>query len=551
MIPEAAGEGLDRFPSIHTSDLDMARAAFGRAYGDLSLDVSDARKFDWRAHFVDLGPITMSPSVCHGEVTLRGATKDYVFHVLRRGHVQAATRGSRAEIAGGDGAVLYSPTGPSEWKNDGDSAGTALRIDPGFLVTQLEALTGVTVHRPPELALHVRTDVGAGAGLDRLCQFMLAEVEQGSDALTHPAVMTSLCEALARGLLLGHPHDHAHLLEKPAPTSSKSVVRLVEEYLEAHADEPLGATELTALTGASVRSIEAAFRAHRGSTLAIFLRGKRLDRARQRLLAPEPDATVTAVAHASGFLRRARFDAAYSEQFGESPVETLRRGLIAVERPSSSRRPTLPSAPGWPVVLVAGNAPSRLEVVAAPLREAGHAVEMLTSPQAFFAAAGSATAGCAVLDLRTFELDSLGVQATLGERGRALPLVFIAGDTDARAAVEAMKDGAVDVLLEPVDRGDLLAAVARALARDAEARAALAAQKALAAQAASLSPREREVCERAARGMLNKQIAAELGISERVEKQHRASGMAKLGVGSTAELGALFERLRRASAGGL
>ncbi len=170
---------------------------------------------------------------------------------------------------------------------------------------------------------------------------LLDELSRGSEALAHPLVAHSLGQALARQLLFGQPHDLAHLLDKPAPPSSRTVVRMVEEYLEAHATEAIRVADLAALTGASVRSIEAAFRAQRGSTPGAFLRSKRLMLARQRLLASEPGVTATHVAYATGFLRRARFDAAYLQQFGETPDETQRRGLIANGAPpSSSSRPS-------------------------------------------------------------------------------------------------------------------------------------------------------------------------------------------------------------------
>jgi FixJ family two-component response regulator len=113
-----------------------------------------------------------------------------------------------------------------------------------------------------------------------------------------------------------------------------------------------------------------------------------------------------------------------------------------------------------------------------------------------------------------------------------------------------MKAGAVDFLAGSLDAEVLLAAVARALARDAEARAARAQVEALAARLAALSARQREICERAARGMLNKQIAADLGIAESTVRLHRAEGMEKLGVASTAELASLFARLALITAAG-
>ena len=189
-------------------------------------------------------------------------------------------------------------------------------------------------------------------------------------------------------------------------------------------------------------------------------------------------------------------------------------------------------------ILVVHGDLARRDAVASLLEAAGHAVETFGAAHAFLAAAGSIQRGCAVIDLHLAGMGGLALQAELSKAGRTLPLVFVTGVGTMVDAVEAMKGGAVDVLLDGQADVALLDAIARALARDTEAeerRAALAA----------LSPRERQVCERVAWGMLNKQIAAEFDISEAVVKQHRARGMKRLGVQSSAELARLLERAGR------
>jgi FixJ family two-component response regulator len=107
-----------------------------------------------------------------------------------------------------------------------------------------------------------------------------------------------------------------------------------------------------------------------------------------------------------------------------------------------------------------------------------------------------------------------------------------------------MKTGAIDFLTKPVERETLFEALHRALARDASGRQARAEATVLRARFAALTPREREVFELVVAGRLNKQIAGQLKIAERTVKADRAQVLAKLGVGSAAELGALAERLR-------
>lgn len=152
--------------------------------------------------------------------------------------------------------------------------------------------------------------------------------------------------------------------------------------------------------------------------------------------------------------------------------------------------------------------------------------------------------GCLLLDLRLPGPSGLDLQASLPDNGFSLPVVFMTGHPEVAASVRAMKAGAVDFLEKPVERKTLLDALQRALARDASQRQARAEAEHLRARFAALSPREHEVLARVVAGKLNKQIADELGVSERTVKSQRAQLMDKLGAGSSAELGALAERLR-------
>ncbi|KYF69616.1 response regulator transcription factor [Sorangium cellulosum] len=195
-------------------------------------------------------------------------------------------------------------------------------------------------------------------------------------------------------------------------------------------------------------------------------------------------------------------------------------------------------------VFVVDDDPSVLRALERLLRSAGYAVEAYASPGEFRDRAPSERPGCAVVDLRMPGLGGLELQEELERRGCPLPVVFLTGHGDVPSSVRAMKAGAVDFLTKPCDDTDLLAAVARAIARDAAARAARSEQQALRTRFDALTPREREVCLRVARGLLNKQIADELGAAEKTIKVHRGRVMEKLGVESVAELVRLVDRLQ-------
>ena len=157
--------------------------------------------------------------------------------------------------------------------------------------------------------------------------------------------------------------------------------------------------------------------------------------------------------------------------------------------------------------------------------------------------------GCVILDLRLPDHSGLDLQAALARRGVPIPIVFVSGHGAIPDSVRAIQGGAVDFLTKPVDAKVLLAAVERALAQDEEARAMRDRKDDLRKRYERLTAREREVFLHLIRGQLNKQVAADLQITERTIKLHRANLLQKLEVGSMAELVRLAVDLGIASDG--
>lgn len=146
----------------------------------------------------------------------------------------------------------------------------------------------------------------------------------------------------------------------------------------------------------------------------------------------------------------------------------------------------------------------------------------------FLAAVPAQTAGCLVLDVRMPGIGGLELQEELAVRGHKMPIVFITGFGDIPMTVQAMKAGAVDFLTKPFDDDDLVRAVTSALQHDALRRQKDAAGDAVAEMARSLTRREWQVMEHVVSGLMNKQIAYELSLTEITVKLHRASLMRKL-----------------------
>ena len=173
------------------------------------------------------------------------------------------------------------------------------------------------------------------------------------------------------------------------------------------------------------------------------------------------------------------------------------------------------------------------------LGAAGFDTRAYGSARDFLSAVEPDSAGCVILDMRLPDQSGLELQAALTERDVPLPIIFMTGFGEIPDTVRAIQHGAIDFLTKPVDGDVLIAAVARALAKDEASRAVRARQQGLRTRYERLSPREREVFLHLLRGQLNKQVAADLDITERTIKLHRSRILEKLEVNSMAEMARL------------
>jgi FixJ family two-component response regulator len=189
-----------------------------------------------------------------------------------------------------------------------------------------------------------------------------------------------------------------------------------------------------------------------------------------------------------------------------------------------------------PVIAIVDDDPSVREGLLSLIRSAGWRAVAFASAQEFLDRRGSEAPSCLVLDLQLPGPSGLDLQRRMAEAELDIPIVFLTGHGNIPASVQAMKAGAIEFLTKPVEEEDLLRAIREAIERDRHTRQEHAEMHDLQGRYETLTPREREVMQQVTSGLLNKQVAAEMNITEFTVKIHRGQVMRKMRADSLPDL---------------
>jgi FixJ family two-component response regulator len=202
-----------------------------------------------------------------------------------------------------------------------------------------------------------------------------------------------------------------------------------------------------------------------------------------------------------------------------------------------------PAAAPEHIVFIIDDDVAMRETLGSLFRSVGLRVELFGSAREFAQTKMPAAASCLVLDIRLPGVSGLDFQAELAEAGIRVPIIFMTGHGDIPMSVQAMKAGAIDFLTKPFRDQEMLDAVARALERDQKRRDSEMAVAEIRARLDSLTSREREVMAFVVEGLMNKQVAAKLGVSEITVKVHRVNMMRKMKARSVVDLVGMADSL--------
>jgi AraC-like DNA-binding protein len=223
--------------------------------------------------------------------------------------------------------MVTSPTRPLVIHYRESSCGLIVKIERDELERQLCALTGASLNEPLIFDPRLETDSPFTTRYKRLLRYLVDELDTEDALGNHPALVNNIEDTVMTALLIGQQHNYSSRFITPPASAAERQVRDIEDYIRAHATEPLSIHDLVAFSGISGRSLFRAFQRHRRTSPMAFLRATRLELARDRLRDPASDTTVTGVAFDCGFEHLGRFSADYARRFGESPSKTLRTAL--------------------------------------------------------------------------------------------------------------------------------------------------------------------------------------------------------------------------------
>lgn len=324
---------LERFEVLRSSRFDEVLEGVSRALADHEMEIRHpGESLTARMNRVELGRCALDYLKMGAAVAVDTAILEdfYLLYADLGGETETEVNGNSFQVSA-ETAALYSPSCSAHVEMGINARHFHLKLSRAALESHLETLTGVPVHGPVIFEPRLGLTEGAGAVVRDLLVLFAQHLDAGDYLLRSPLVIANFEDTLMTALLTSHGHSHAARFDATPAALVPRQVKRVEDYIHAHADQPITMRDLAEVAGVSARSIHHAFRRYRGYSPKALLKSVRLDRARERLLTADRGETVTGIAFDCGFEHLGRFSAAYAKRFGEPPSQTLaKRQLVLI-----------------------------------------------------------------------------------------------------------------------------------------------------------------------------------------------------------------------------
>lgn len=324
-VAPRAAEPIARHLLFETTDLDEACERVGDVFCRHRIDYSGTgRRLAFRQNLVPMGRVALS-YVTYGEDVEIDAGEPgdwFMVHSVLSGACSMTLGGRHVLLSPGTDAISSATLGlRMKW-----SAGCGqlvLKVDRPALERHLCHLLQRDIRQPIEFMPDL--SAASASGYRRLLDFVTAEAEEEETLFSSGHGVRHLEETLMTMLLLRFPHNHSATLRGPVSPAVPRHVRLAEEFIRAHAGEPITIGDVAHAAGVGLRTLFEGFQRFRGVTPMAWLRSIRMERVHHELLEAHPAASVTEIAMKWGFTNLGRFSDGYRRRYGELPSQTLRQ----------------------------------------------------------------------------------------------------------------------------------------------------------------------------------------------------------------------------------
>jgi AraC-like DNA-binding protein len=324
MLTNYREEPLHRYPVARTRDPEVMREALLTRYGATSCHIPHDPAFFGRANFIEHAATSVGFCSYGSEAVADFPASDYVrLQIGLKGFASTTSAGVATEIRPEIGCIS-SPNQNATLRFGRGYEQLVLRIRNATLEERLARMIGFRPKGALRFDAALRTDLPQGDSLRQLVMFFASQLQQHATALP-PLVVAELEHAITVAFLLACRHNFSGLLEADARNGAPKHVRIAEEFIEAHWNQPITIEKLADQTDVSSRTLLRAFLKYRGYTPHAFLKQTRLNRSKQILERGAPATSVTSVAYACGFGNPGHFAKDYRVAFGELPSDTLDR----------------------------------------------------------------------------------------------------------------------------------------------------------------------------------------------------------------------------------